>query len=986
MKNKILSAIVVLFAIVVSPLVANEIIRDGNFEESFAQWSHESAFDGAISMDNADFIAGKQSLQIDSKEENKKVSTVSQELKVSPRASYVIEGSIKTTQLKNGQGAILRISQNGKVLAETAPLSSSDIWTEFKLPFTTVDTDKAQLSISFGGVNGQAHFDQIRIKTVAENVSSLSSTPKPSRANIAIACPYKLSSKPNYSLCSDPEDNVQLTDGKNTVGYFWTQKSTVGWQGCRFVTITVDLGADRPISGFALNTAGGKAGVNLPKNILVTASVDGKNACVVGDIVQMLDQPRPSQDTGYTTFTYRTTNVRTHGRYLSFTVFLKGNYFFLDEIEIYEGEKDFLKQAYSNIIKNTEHLGIPTEYLIKTGCITRFFDDIEQIRKRLDTSKMAQDLKVPIRKNLDAISAQVKDFSISDITKFRAVFPFNELHAKILACYGQILAQEAFPVLSVWHSHRYAPLALLEIPQKETPSLSLDMMQNEYRSEAFNLTNASEKPIEVSFRLKNLPECVEVRQLEYVDTREEKIVATALTPVKSVEEIHKKIWILWLSSYKEKSYKTIIPAGMTRQIWLTFNPKDTKAGSYVGKIEIEAGEFRNSLPFTLRISQLRFPDKTSLNAAVWDYAASNSYGINAKNKEKVIADLRSHFVNVPIANARQAAIPKASDIDASGHLTKALDFSAFDEWLKIWPDAAHYHIFINVTEGKSDFAGIKFGTLAFNTAVSEWAKAWDAHIQALGLSKGKVQMHFLDEPNQAKEFQILEKWIDAFRSGNKMIYIFNDPTNLDKKNNMDFAPAALDKCNVICPLLAQFLSYPVSVRQFLENYKKNDDNELWVYMCSGPNRHFDPSYFRMQAWYAFQFGLSGSCFWNYSDSRGNPWNEYAALGSESFAMVYLDDDGPISTRQWEAFREGIEDYEYLQILKEKLKSVVSNNSVGEGSLSPENIAKNTLEKLELITLRNFGIEWNAKNPCRVADEGRLQVLEILDKLNSKEKE
>jgi hypothetical protein len=47
--------------------------------------------------------------------------------------------------------------------------------------------------------------------------------------NIALHCPYTLQPAPNYRYCTDPDDRIQLTDGNYTQGYFWTQKSTVGW-------------------------------------------------------------------------------------------------------------------------------------------------------------------------------------------------------------------------------------------------------------------------------------------------------------------------------------------------------------------------------------------------------------------------------------------------------------------------------------------------------------------------------------------------------------------------------------------------------------------------------------------------------------------------------------------------------------------------------------------------------------------------------------
>ncbi len=47
--------------------------------------------------------------------------------------------------------------------------------------------------------------------------------------NVAQGKPCEFSHPPNYSHCQDADDASQVTDGKFTEGWFWTQKSTVGW-------------------------------------------------------------------------------------------------------------------------------------------------------------------------------------------------------------------------------------------------------------------------------------------------------------------------------------------------------------------------------------------------------------------------------------------------------------------------------------------------------------------------------------------------------------------------------------------------------------------------------------------------------------------------------------------------------------------------------------------------------------------------------------
>ena len=107
--------------------------------------------------------------------------------------------------------------------------------------------------------------------------------------NLALGKTYKFWPAPNYSYCTDPDDAVQLTDGKTTKDYFWTQKGTVGWVSAPYVAITVDLGREEPISGVTFDTAAGVAGVEWPAEIDVLTSSDGQTYRHAGELVT-LDQ------------------------------------------------------------------------------------------------------------------------------------------------------------------------------------------------------------------------------------------------------------------------------------------------------------------------------------------------------------------------------------------------------------------------------------------------------------------------------------------------------------------------------------------------------------------------------------------------------------------------------------------------------------------------------------------------------------------------
>ena len=82
-------------------------------------------------------------------------------------------------------------------------------------------------------------------------------------SNIALGKSYNISVAPNYPLCTDPKDIVQLTDGEYVVGsQFWSDKRCVGWRKpATSIEITIDLEKVQPIKGVSYNTAAGNADV-----------------------------------------------------------------------------------------------------------------------------------------------------------------------------------------------------------------------------------------------------------------------------------------------------------------------------------------------------------------------------------------------------------------------------------------------------------------------------------------------------------------------------------------------------------------------------------------------------------------------------------------------------------------------------------------------------------------------------------------------------
>ena len=164
-------------------------------------------------------------------------------------------------------------------------------------------------------------------------------------ANLAYGKSVTFSDAPNYALCTDPDDDIQLTDGlfsstsPQDTYHIWQREGTVGWQYINPVSITVDLGAVKPISGIAFSTAGGCCSVNWASHIYIAVSDDGTDWHYAGDLATLADDTPPAS--GYAPFVYDTDDLQTVGRYVTLIINAT-SFIFSDEIEIYEGDADWL--------------------------------------------------------------------------------------------------------------------------------------------------------------------------------------------------------------------------------------------------------------------------------------------------------------------------------------------------------------------------------------------------------------------------------------------------------------------------------------------------------------------------------------------------------------------------------------------------------------------------------------------------------------------
>lgn len=777
--------------------------------------------------------------------------------------------------------------------------------------------------------------------------------------NLAAGKSYTFDPAPNYAATVDAADATDLTDGKIVTDpkqSLWSYKSCVGWQHTRrAVSITIDLGKVEPIGGGAFYTAAGTAGVAFPSSIAVDVSEDGKTFHRAGDLVRLSENPLPPAYGDYAPGCFRTHALKTHGRYVRLTIIPVDVFVFVDEIEIYGGDPAWVDQPYSP----SADADVPRDlYLTRLGVYQRIRRDIEWLQTTVEDAALQQQLK--------ALRAELEQSSYPDkVEGFRAILPVNDLHARVLAIHGKWMAAQGGNPLSVWRSDPYELLSPTQHPRDDAKMLDVRLMNGERRAAVFNITNASGEARRINFAVEGLPGGtnpgnVRVFEVQSVDTREFRVVGAALLPLVA----------------HGGHYQTTVAAGMTRQIWLAFEPTNVAPGEHQGRVVLQSGDFHRAMPLTMTVSPVKFPEQLTLSVMMWDYVVAKSYAIVDSNQRIARDFIAADPVMIGV-EAGPGQLPRPKTLGPDGKIGP-IDFSAWDAYVNMFPNKRTLSIFA-AFHPHTKFLNQERGTDSFNSAVAQWAKAWAAHNRELGLKPKRVQILFIDEPGNPKMFEATAQYCEAFARGSDAFSLFNDPGG--RALNQEHGWRLVEASDIVCPTVTHFNRAADDIRRRLRDLP-NHGKQLWFYQCAGPTRHFDTSYFRLQAWQAFMNGATGSAFWAFGDTGGaaSSWNGYTSVGKTSYTAVYIDPTSIHTSKHYEAVREGSMDYEYLTMLKQRVEALQKAGVQSPALSDAEQFLASGIEQMFEPIKDEWG-GWGFFKPgmqSAVAERTRLRVLTLLE--------
>jgi len=387
-----------------------------------------------------------------------------------------------------------------------------------------------------------------------------------------------------------------------------------------------------------------------------------------------------------------------------------------------------------------------------------------------------------------------------------------------------------------------------------------------------------------------------------------------------------------------------LDADASLPIFVTFHvPKGQRPGVRKARLVVEADQGRLEQHFTVRIVKATLPDERTL--AVTNWFAANGPRFKSFHGVDDWSDAHwtvlGHYARTMAAYRQNVVLtPIYSLIDfrvgTDGKL--AFGFERFDRWVKLFQDAGvigriegghlgtrlggewtapRFVIRLRVIEGGKVVEKWGHpGEPAVEEFLSQLLPALEKHLADRGWL-GIYTQHLCDEPikENAESYRILaalsRKYAPRLR-------------RIDANHYADLV-GSLD---VWVP---QLNYYDQALDFYRERQKAGD--EVWIYTCLAPtgtypNRLIDYSLLKVRLlhWVNFRFGATGYLHWG--------WNQWSV--KDPFADVEPPHGGNIflppgdawivypskehvllSSLRFEAMRDGIEDYELLQLLAKK---------------------------------------------------------------------
>lgn len=455
--------------------------------------------------------------------------------------------------------------------------------------------------------------------------------------------------------------------------------------------------------------------------------------------------------------------------------------------------------------------------------------------------------------------------------------PFGEETPVDVALLADDEQRRTYRGYTVWTQHPEANVAPADRPDDimGIGGLTLTAARNEYESANFIVTNWRDTALTLRLRVGELTRGAGGPRLSG-----QRFQSLHALPIPAFDG-------RWLSDPLPRSTSGVfsVPAGESRQAWLRLHTRGVEPGTYTGELAlspVDSSDRRllRSLRFTVTIHPFRLPEEHPLLLFM------NEYDVNVPGCRE---DLAAHCINL----FQVCKIPGPGD---------APDFTVHDAEVRReleYASGIHFeHWWFRQSQ--------EWKTPSGRRRWQRWAKTWATHLwDDLGLKPEQVWLHIFDEQHGAA----VDDYVAARQLLEEVVPDVRDTVTVGSSTTFE----EVRRMDPYVDLWSPFLGRLDNAEEVA--FYQQTGKPVVPYVCAENKKVFDPyAYFRLFPWKIWQWGFHGCWIWTYL--RGNAWNGREWDGG----VVYPGQGEIVTSRRWEAFRDGLEDYLYLYLLRQRLEA------------------------------------------------------------------
>jgi hypothetical protein len=355
-----------------------------------------------------------------------------------------------------------------------------------------------------------------------------------------------------------------------------------------------------------------------------------------------------------------------------------------------------------------------------------------------------------------------------------------------------------------------------------------------------------------------------------------------------------------------------VKAGEAQPVWLEVHvPNDAAPGDYDGRLRISSEGLPLELPIELHVWDFDLPQQRHLSVVNWWQFPGRGF----ENHGPDDWELLRRFVSFLVEHRQTDLAVELGRIAESGNAQTGFtyDTSRLARYAEVAFAAGIRQLHLHSVGRRTADILDPACRIEPDEANMRRLAAWEKVIQQRGWQRRFVTS-IADEP-----FVYYE---DSYQAMVERVHQVAPSVRCLEAVEAEY----LGKLDVYVPKLSHLSMWYARFDQ-----ARREGAELWFYVCCHPlgrypNRFLDQSLLKARVlfWIHYLYDLDGYLHWGLNYYGGDPYTEAGIskdlpLGDR--AIIYPGKEGPIGSLRFSAQRDGIQDFEYLRLLEDRLREV-----------------------------------------------------------------